>query len=513
MINNDKQDIAMIGMACRFPQAPSIDHFWQLLISETHAISTMKTNRFGFEDVHADLRRGGLMEDDIDATEYFDARFFSISSREAAMMDPQQKIMLEVSWRALQDAGIADKTPTLSKKLANTQTGVFIGVMNSDWGKISFSDKNNIEVYHGTGNGYCMIANRLSYVYNLRGPSIAIDTACSSSLVAIDVASRYLMTHDIDTAIVGGVNLMLTPMLSVFYQKAGLLSQVGQCQSFGSFADGIVRGEGAGVIVLKRLSDAIQDNHKIYAVIKGSAVNQDGLSNGITAPNRGSQINVITRALKKSHVHPKDIQYVEAHGTGTLMGDPIEISALTEAIARHKKSPLYVGSVKSNMGHLEGAAGIAGIIKTALSMHHQQIPPSLHADIGNPFIDFKKSNVTVTKTLTPWSERIRRAGVSAFGLGGTNAHVVLESYDRDTIESLIAMIAAVSEIPVEKIQYTSDFINALGFDSIMIIDLKNTIEKKLGIEGKLILKNVVQLKTVGELIAHIYLILQENNND
>lgn len=492
-------DIAIVGMECRFPKAQNIEQFWEILKSGLDAISSLDSERYGFNEVSDNLKRGGFIE----GYDQFDSQFFGISKRESQAMDPQQKIMLDVTLRALENAGIDPKN------LATTKTGVFIGVMGSEWGRISLSDQNNIEVYSGTGNGYCMIANRISYQYNLRGPSLAIDTACSSSLVAVDVATRYLTTNEIDTALVGGVNLMLTPVLNIFYQKSALASQDGRCKPFGNLADGIVRGEGAGLIVLKRLSDAIKDGTRIYAVIKSTAVNQDGMSNGITAPNRWAQIDVIKSALEKGNMNPADIQYVEAHGTGTLMGDPIEANALNESISRHKTDPLFIGSVKGNLGHLEGAAGIAGIIKTALSIYHKQIPPSLHFGSGNSLIDFQKSNLCVQTNLEKWKNEPRIAGVSSFGLGGTNAHIILESYIATDFLSLdvINIASQISEIPIEKINIHSRLIYELGLDSLMIIDFKNQLEIKFELEGKLELKNIVDLKTIGECIDHIKKIL------
>lgn len=413
------EQIAIIGMGCRFPKSSNPTNYWELLANGVDAITAAPENRSGFADIAPELRYGGFIE----SHESFDANFFGISHREAKRMDPQQRILLEVVWESLENAGIKPN------KIAGSSTGVFIGVMGSDWGRISLSDSEKIDIYTGTGNGYCMIANRISYFYNLHGPSIAIDTACSSSLVAVDQACKYLINNEIDTAIVGGVNLILTPILNIFYEKAGLSSKDGKSKPFGENANGIVRGEGAGIIILKRLSEAINDGDRIYAVIKSSAVNHNGMANGITAPSRWAQIEVMKSAIKKASIDPKDVQYIEAHGTGTAMGDPIEAKGLGEVYGKNRKSPCLIGSVKSNIGHLEGAAGIAAIIKVILSLYYKKIPPSLHFKSGNAHINFKKLNLSVATSLIDWPTRQRIAGISSFGLGGANAHVLLEGYD------------------------------------------------------------------------------------
>lgn len=412
-------EIAVIGMGGRFPGAQNLSEFWMNLHSGIDSISMLTENRLGFDQVDLNMKFGGF----IPHLEEFKPEFFGLSQREAKKMDPQQKIMLEVSWEALVDAGMQPQ------KMIRSATGVFIGVMGSEWGRISFSDLSEIDAHTGTGNGYCMIANRLSYLYNFSGPSMAIDTACSSSLVALDLAMHSLLREEIDTALVGGVNLILSPALSVFYQKAGLASLEGRCKPFGSDSSGIARGEGAGALILKNLDRALRDQDRIYAVLKASSVNQNGLGSGVTAPNRWAQIELIQNSLIKSGFSACDIQYVEAHGTGTLMGDRIEAAALSSVYAgAERSSPLYIGSVKSNIGHLEGAAGVAALIKVALSLYYENIPPSLHFGDGNPLIDFQGLGLAIPQLNIPWLDPVRRAGVSSFGLGGTNVHLILENF-------------------------------------------------------------------------------------
>jgi acyl transferase domain-containing protein len=507
--------IAIIGIGCKFPKAINSQHFWENLYTGIDAISIKTQNstpNISNESI------GGYVEN----YDQFDSKYFNISPREAKCMDPQQRIMLDVAQQSFQDANIN------AKDLASSKTGVFIGVMGSDWNRLTLSNTNNIELHTGTGNGYCMIANRVSYVYDLRGPSMAIDTACSSSLVAIDTGCKYLKLNEINLAIVGGVNSILTPALDAFYQKAGLASKSGRCKSFGSNADGIVRGEGAGVVLLKRLSDAIQDNDRIYAVIHGSAVNHDGRSNGITAPNKWAQIQVIKSALENAGKQPYEVQYVEGHGTGTLLGDPIEASALGEAIGKYKKSPCIIGSVKSNLGHLEGAAGIAGVIKVALSIHHQKIPPSLHYGSGNPYINFRELNLHVQTKLTDWVDKIKIAGISSFGLGGTNSHIVLGNHNPDKVDNqlkksvgttvenqeklqtqstLINLISSVTELSCDQIGPSSNLIHNLGFDSLMMLELKEKIEKQFSIKDKFEINEFFHLETVESIVGHINKIL------
>ncbi len=365
-------------------------------------------------------RWGGFLEQ----VDQFDANFFGISPRELLRMDPQQRLLLEVTWDALQDAG------QVPERLAGTQTGVFIGIATNDYGRLQWNDLERIDAYAGTGNALSIAANRISYLFDFRGPSLAIDTACSSSLVAVHLACCSLRNGESTLAIAGGVNLILSPAIAINFTKAGAMAPDGRCKAFDARANGYVRSEGAGVVVLKPLSKALADGDPIYATIRGSAVNQDGRSNGLMAPNPLAQEAVLRDAYRQAAVSPGKVQYVEAHGTGTLLGDPIEAKALGTVLGvdRPQGRPCALGSVKTNLGHLEAAAGIAGLIKVALALRHREIPPSLHFENPNPHIPFDELPLRVQKLLCGWpaDPGSALAGVSSFGFGGTNAHVVLE---------------------------------------------------------------------------------------
>jgi len=422
------EPIAIIGIGCRFPGARDPRAFWQLLRDGIDAITEVPPDRFDLDAFYdpdpqapgkINTRWGGFLEQ----VDQFDAHFFGISPREAARMDPQQRLLLEVAWEALEDAG------QVREHLAGTATGVFIGISNNDYGRMQFSDPALIDAYAGTGNALSIAANRLSYLNDFRGPSIAIDTACSSSLVAVHLACRSLWTGESTLALAGGVNLILSPAISINFSKAGVMAPDGRCKTFDSQANGYVRSEGAGVVVLKPLAQALADADPIYAVIRGSAMNQDGRSNGLMAPNPIAQEAVLREAYRRARVSPGRVQYVEAHGTGTFLGDPIEAKALGAVLAidRPPGRPCAIGSVKTNVGHLEAAAGIAGLIKVALSLKHREIPPSLHFHEANPNIPFDALPLRVPAELGPWPAEAGHAvaGVSSFGFGGTNAHVVL----------------------------------------------------------------------------------------
>ncbi len=364
-------------------------------------------------------RRAGF----IDQVDQFDAEFFSISPRESARMDPQQRLLLEVAWEAMEDAG------QVPEALAGSRTGVFVGISTNEYGLLQFGDPAHVDPYTGTGSALSIAANRLSYVHDFRGPSMAIDTACSSSLVAIHLACRSLSDGDCTLALAGGVNVILSPKLSVNFFQAGVMAADGRCKTFDAKADGYVRGEGAGVVVLKPLNQALADGDPIYSVIRGSATNQDGRTNGLMAPSRQSQEAVLTEAYQRAELSPGLVQYVEAHGTGTSLGDAIEAKALGAVLAegRAGDSTCLIGSVKTNIGHLEAAAGVAGLIKVALAMRQRMIPPSLNFTEPNPNIPFDRLPLRVAQNLTAWPENGGRAlaGVSSFGFGGANAHVVL----------------------------------------------------------------------------------------
>ena len=420
--------VAITGMGLRLPGGVhDADGFAELLWSARDAIAPIPPTRWSVDDLYSPdpdapgkmtTRFGGFL----DEVDRFDAEFFGISPREAASMDPQQRLMLEVAWQAIEDAGHAPGG------LGGTRTGVYLGVCNNDYGRALFADRDSIDAYFSTGNAYSVVAGRLSYLLGLQGPSLAIDTACSSSLVAVHLACQALRAGECDLALAGAENLILTPEMNINFSRARMMAPDGRCKAFDAAADGYVRGEGCGVLVLRRLADALADGDRILAVVKGSAVNQDGRSGGLTAPNGPAQEAVIRQALAAAAVAPDDIGYVEAHGTGTALGDPVEVGALGAVFGDGRSSPLLIGSVKTNIGHLEAAAGIAGIAKVVLAMQHQELPPQLHFKEGNPHVDWSRLPVAVVTQATPWQPVAGRrlAGVSAFGFSGTNAHVVLE---------------------------------------------------------------------------------------
>ena len=424
------EPIAVVGLGCRFPggiTAP--DGLWKFLWDGQCAVSEVPAERWlpfddGSPDVTAALARTtrwGSFLDDVDA---FDADFFEISGREAVKMDPQQRLLLEVAWEALEHAGIP------ANSLRRSQTGVFVGACVSEYGYLAANDLPKVDAWSNTGGALSIIANRLSYFLDLRGPSVAVDTACSSSLVAIHLACQSLRLRDSEVAIAAGVNLLLSPAVFHGFDQAGALSPTGRCHAFDADADGFVRGEGCGVVVLKRLSDAVRDGDRVLAVVKGSAINQDGRSNGLMAPNPAAQTAVLKAAYSQAGVHPHEVDYVEAHGTGTFLGDPIEARALGTVLGRGRatSAPLLVGAVKSNLGHLEAAAGVAGFIKAVLAVQKGQIPANLRYQNPNPHIPFDQLRLEVVAQDRDWPsvERPRRAGVSSFGFGGTNAHIVIE---------------------------------------------------------------------------------------
>ncbi|MDF5715348.1 MAG: aminotransferase class III-fold pyridoxal phosphate-dependent enzyme [Rhizonema sp. NSF051] len=421
--------IAIIGMGCRFPGANHPEGFWHLLRNGVDAITEVPSDRWDIDTLYdpnpatpgkMNTRFGSFLNQ----VDQFAPGFFMISPREAERMDPQQRLILEVAWEALENAGLAPD------KLAMSQTGVFMGISSYDYGVLQTKNFDNINAYSGTGNAFSIAANRLSYLLNLHGPSVTIDTACSSSLVSVHYACKSLQIGESELCLVGGVNLILSPSLNIAFSQAGMMSADGRCKTFDAKADGYVRGEGCGVLVLKRLSEAQRDQDNILAIIKGSAVNQDGLTNGLTAPNGLSQQRVIRQALKSAGVAPAQISYIETHGTGTSLGDPIEIRAIKAVLmeGRSLHQPCYIGSVKTNIGHLEAAAGIAGLIKTVLSLQHKEITPHLHLQQLNPYISFQGTPFSIPTEHQPWiaGTEKRLAGVSSFGFGGTNCHVILE---------------------------------------------------------------------------------------
>ncbi|WP_228059913.1 type I polyketide synthase, partial [Plectonema radiosum] len=428
------EPIAIIGMDCRFPSgANSPEAYWKLLREGVDAITEVPPERWlidTYYDSDPDVpgkmytRYGGF----IDNVDKFDPQFFGISPREATQMDPQQRLLLEVSYTALERAG------QCVQGLNGSQTGVFVGISFDDYAKFSLNsgDINRIDAYSSLGNTRSIAVGRLSYAFGLQGPTMQLDTTCSSSLLATHLACQSLRSGESNLALSGGVSLMLSPEPTIGFCKLKALAPDGRCKTFDANANGYVRGEGCGIIVLKRLSDAISNGDNILAVIRGSAVNHDGQSNGLTAPNGAAQEAVIRQALTNAQIKPHQIQYVETHGTGTSLGDPIEVLALSKVLGegRSQDNPLMIGSVKTNMGHLEAAAGVASIIKVVLSLQNQQIPPHLHFQQPNPHIPWSRLPVNVPTKLTPWNveDTTRFAGISSFGMSGTNAHVILEHF-------------------------------------------------------------------------------------
>jgi len=423
-----QEPIAIVGIGCRFPGAPSPAEYWALLRDGIDAVTEVPASRWDSRAVyHADPSVPGKTHSKwggfLDRVDGFDPLFFGISPREAAHVDPQQRLLLEVSWEALENAGIPPST------LAGSNAGVFVGITTDDYGKLSWARPRDFDAFSATGTLNCIAANRISYVLDLRGPSMSIDTACSASLVAIHEACQSLWSGETTLAMAGGVNLILSPENTISQTKLGMLAADGRCKAFDASADGFVRGEGAGIIVLKPLSRALADGDRIHALVRGTAVTQDGRSNGLTAPNPEAQKAVLREAYRHAGVSPGAVQAVEAHGTGTALGDPIEARALGEVLAegRSPGDRCVIGSVKTNIGHLESAAGIAGLIKMTLALSRGEIPRSLHYTAPSPKIPFEALPLRVATEHEPWPERGRErlAGVSSFGMGGTIAHVVL----------------------------------------------------------------------------------------
>lgn len=418
--------IAITGMSCRFPQASTLNEYWDLLLQGKSVISHYPEQRWDLlkntSEMHARQENhiywGGYLDHLFD----FDAYFFGISPREAIRMDPQQRILLEVAYEAFEDAGIS------VEELAGSNTGVFTSLYSSQIAHLQECDAEMDALYLPTGNASSIAANRLSYLLDLHGPSLVMDTACSSSLVAVHTAILNLQNNLCDQALVCGININFLPSIHYVLSQAKMLSRSGQCNTFSADADGYVQGEGAGAIILKPLDQAIKDKDRIYAVIAGSGMNQDGKTNGLTAPNGLQQERLLQDVYQIAHVDPKEVAYVECHGTGTFLGDPIEIQALGHIVGRNRDalSPCLIGSVKTNLGHLEPAAGMASIIKVALSLHKNQIPKHLNFHSPNPHIQFDKFHFQVPQDIHSYPEnKPKIAGISGFGFGGTNAHIVM----------------------------------------------------------------------------------------
>src|SRR6201996_5355291 len=429
----DTEPIAVVGMGCRFPGGvDNLVQYWRLLHDGASGVVRVPADRWDADAFYSEdhtepgticSREGGFLTSW--QPDEFDAEFFGISPREAAAMDPQQRLLLEVSWEALENAGIP------AQAIRGTQTSVFVGMTTSDYGLtlIGRLPAEDVDPHVPFGNAANFAAGRLSYFLGVHGPAVVLDTACSSSLVTVHLACQSLRRRESDHALVAGVNMMLSPENSIATSRWGMLAPDGRCKTFDTDADGYVRSEGCGVVVLKRLSDAVRDGDSVLAVVRGSAVNQDGPSSGQTVPSGPAQQAVLRAALAAARLQAADIDYIEAHGTGTALGDPIELEALNQVFPdRDRAAPLVLGSVKTNMGHLENSAGIAGFIKTVLSLTHGYIPPHLHFTQLTPNASAGSSRFTIAAQGMPWpeAERPRRAGVSSFGVSGTNAHVVLE---------------------------------------------------------------------------------------
>ncbi|MEV4497260.1 beta-ketoacyl synthase N-terminal-like domain-containing protein [Micromonospora arborensis] len=446
------EPIAITGIGCRLPGGTnSPQQFWEKLVAGADLVTEVPPERWdaaAFDATAPDIARGGLRHgaflDDVDA---FDPYFFGISPREAARMDPQQRIFLEVAWEALEDAG------QVRSELRGSQTGVFVGTNSADYLQLQLQDPADIDPYTILGGTGSVMANRLSYTLDLRGPSLVVDTACSSSLVALHLAVQSLRQRDCDLAVVGGVNLILSPHVALAHASGLPLAPDGRCKTFAASANGYVRSEGVLAVVCKRLSQAVADNDRIWAVIHGTAVNQDGLTNGIAAPNGLAQRAVIRRAVESARVDPARVTLIEAHGSGTALGDPIEFEALAEiyGAAGTATDPCALGSVKTNLGHLEAAAGLAGLVKTALSIHHRTVAPNLHLDVLNPHLEIAGSRFSIPTSARAWDvpDDRRFAAVNSFGAGGTNAHVVLGPPPAATTpETGVSGLSAPPAIPI-----------------------------------------------------------------
>ncbi|MBI3136505.1 MAG: SDR family NAD(P)-dependent oxidoreductase [Bacteroidetes bacterium] len=432
-----REPLAIIGIGCRFPgEVNSPEEFWKLLMDKKDALGPIPADRWNSEALYApewrragkiSVNRGGFIKE----VDKFDAGFFGISPLEASRMDPQQRMLLEVSYEAVQDAGLS------LNKLTGSKTAVFVGISAHDYGDLQNTpqERVNIGSHTNVGSALCIAANRISYSYNLKGPSFALDTACSSSLNAVHMACRTIWEGDADLAFAGGVNSILKPEPQMGFSKGGFLSPDGTCYSFDERGNGYIRSEGAGLILIKSLAQAEADGDKIYAVIRGSAVNQDGATKGISVPNPLAQEELLRLAYEDAGVDPTLVQYVEAHGTGTFVGDPIETNSIGNVIGLNRKTDLLIGSVKSNIGHLEPASGVAGISKLALALKHNIVPPNIHFKKGNPNIAFEKYRLKVPTESMAWpanNGEHRFAGVNSFGFGGSNVHVVLQGYDGAT---------------------------------------------------------------------------------
>ncbi len=478
-----KEPIAVIGMACRFPGgANNPEKFWELLEKGVDAVTQVPPDRWDAKKYYDPdptaagkmyTAMGGFLDIPVDQ---FDASFFNISPKEASRLDPQQRLLLEITWEALENTGVNPAS------LKGSNTGVFLGISGDDYSDSRRIPKlyDKINAYSITGTTFSTAAGRISYFLGLEGPCMAVDTACSSSLVCLHLACRNLQSKESDAALVGGVMLDISPVTHICFSKLQAISPDGKCKTFDASADGYSRGEGCGVVVLKRLSDAVKHGDRILAVIKGSAVNQDGKSSGLTAPNGLAQQKVILRAMEDAGISPSDIDYIEAHGTGTALGDPIEVEAVGNVLSHghSKENPLMIGSVKTNIGHLESASGVAALMKVILSFQHEAIPPNLHFKTPSPYIAWDDLPVKVPTQLIPWlkSDKPRIAGINSFGFSGTNVHVVVEDWVRGQgsevrgeASSYLLSLSAKNEKALEKL--VSAYTKYLSETSYNIADI------------------------------------------
>ena len=477
------EPVAIVGMACRFPGgANDPDIFWRNLLEGRDSVTRIPADRWQADayydpDPAAPGRMNSLYGAFLDRVDLFDPAFFGISPREAARVDPQQRLFLEVAWEALEHAG------QTMEGLAGSRTGVFAAVYQSDYSWLLLDDEEGIDAYMASGLSHAIVANRLSYFLDLRGPSLAVDTACSSSLVAFHMACESVRSGESEMAVAGGVNIMISATAALPIAKWGMMSPDGRCKTFDARANGFVRGEGCGVLVLKRLSDARRDGDRVLALCRGSAVNQDGRTNVLTAPNGLAQREVIDRALRAAGLQGSQIGYVEAHGTGTALGDPIEMEALVDALGRGRPAdrPCHIGSVKTNIGHLEAAAGVAGLIKAVQVLRHRTIPPNLHFQTLNTHISLDGVPFRLPLDAVPWTEETepRKAGVSSFGFGGTNAHVILEEFvsaeaagvvDDGRVRLFVASAPHAAALPAVAFAYRAE-LDAWRGESVGLADL------------------------------------------